>query len=153
MADSARGETSLLYLIWGGATVIAFALMATAFATRTGIGVTRLEPVVAAEGKDLTMVENGDGGVLVTDIAQPARTWIVRPANGDGFVQVVVQGLMRTRGLAGVEPHQPVRLIRQSDGRLWLQDPSTQQQLSLDAFGPVSARAFLKFLDDGKAVQ
>ena len=74
------GENSMLIPIWGG-TVIAFALLATIFATRTGVGVTRLEPVVAAESKDLTMVEGSDGGVRVTDLAQPARTWIATRRN------------------------------------------------------------------------
>ena len=150
MAERMTAETSLPFPLRGAVVLMVFALLAAAFAARTDIGVTRLEPVTAGESKDLMMVARPDGSVLVTDLTQPARSWAALPANGEGFVQVVVQALERARGAAGVDPQRPYRLLRQPDGRLWLLDLSTQQQLALDAFGPVSARAFEKFLDDGK---
>jgi putative photosynthetic complex assembly protein len=50
--------------------------------------------------------------------------------------------MARERRSRGVDATPPFRLVRWSDGRLSLEDPSTQREIALEAFGPTNSGAF-----------
>jgi putative photosynthetic complex assembly protein len=54
----------------------------------------------------------------------------------------VLRGMARERRSRGVDSTPPFRLVRWSDGRLSLEDPSTQREIALEAFGPTNSGAF-----------
>ena len=143
-------EPSYRVPVLGGAALIVFALTVTTVARVSDIGTVRLQPVTAVESKELSFEARADGTVLVSEFGQTDAARVVRPADGDGFVQVALQSLVREREAAGVTMAAPYRLMRQEGGRLWLEDPATQRRLTLDAFGPGSARAFLQLFDTRK---
>ena len=135
----------------GGATLIAAALLAAATASIGGVGATRNQPVIAAESKTLLVDAAADGTLVVTEVATPGRVHVIRPQDGQGFVGVAIQGMTFARSTAGIDPKAPFRLIREANGRLWLEDLVTLKRIALDAFGPANARVFAQFLTDGKA--
>ena len=62
-----------------------------------------------------------------------------------------VTRLARDRRLAHLGSGPPFRLVRWSDGRLSLEDPSTGRQVALEAFGPTNSGVFAGILVDAQA--
>ena len=151
MASDAENAVPMTIPVIGGAALIAFALIVSLTAKLTGVGATGPIAIVPVETKELTFDVRPGGITVVTDVASPSKVRVADPAKGQGFVQIAIESLTRERVALGLSTQAPIRLLRQADDRLWLEDPTTGRRLALDAFGPVSARAFAQFLDDGKA--
>lgn len=66
-----------------------------------------------------------------------------------GFLRSTLRALVRERRREGIGPQAPLQLIGRSDGRLTLVDPSTQQRIDLEAFGPTNAAVFASLRQAG----
>jgi putative photosynthetic complex assembly protein len=66
--------------------------------------------------------------------------------NTGGFVRGALRALARQRKLAGVGPEVPFALRQWSDGRLTLDDSSTNNHLELEAFGSTNEADFAALL-------
>jgi putative photosynthetic complex assembly protein len=59
-----------------------------------------------------------------------------------GFLRSTLRALVRERKRQNIGPDAPMQLLGRADGRLTLLDPSTQQRIDLEAFGPGNAAVF-----------
>ena len=66
----------------------------------------------------------------------------------DGFIRSVMRGLVRERKSRGIGPAEPFLLGAYGDGRLYVDDPATDRQVVVTAFGPDNVKAFLRLLPD-----
>ena len=132
-----------------GATLIAFVFMIVGLSRLTEVGTQRLEPAAAVKSRILMFSERPDDSIVVTDPAQPGYNRVFT-SRSDGFVRVAVSSLNRDRSLAGLAHDAPFRLMRDVNGRMWLQDTETKARILADAFGPPNSRSFDKLLNDGK---
>ncbi len=77
-------------------------------------------------------------GALIVDL----------PANKGGFIAGVWRSLAFVRGLSGIDPEAPARLIRFKDGRLALKDDLSGWRVELMGFGADNTAAFARLLDE-----
>jgi putative photosynthetic complex assembly protein len=134
----------------GAGLLIAAAVVTAAVARYTGIGTVHLpaaRPVTAAE---LRFLDGADGSVLVERYPQ-GDVVAVLPPGQHGFARGVLRGFARDRRLSHLGSGPPFRLVRWSDGRLSLEDPSTGRQVALEAFGPTNAGVFAGILLEAQA--
>jgi putative photosynthetic complex assembly protein len=99
------------------------------------------KPVVA---RDLRFVDRPDGAVLVFR-DKDAEPLVIEPAT-NGFLRSTVRGLARERKREDVSANIPFRLTQWDDGRLTLEDPTTNRRIDLEAFGSTNAGAFAQLL-------
>jgi len=145
MSDPFHGRTLPRAALAGAGLLVAAAILASATARLTGIGTTRLPAAAAVTSAELRFLDRGDGAVLVQRL--PDETPIaVLPAGTNGFARGVLRGLARDRRLAHLGAESPFRLVRWSDGRLSLEDPTTDRVIAIEAFGPTNARVFADLL-------
>lgn len=89
----------------------------------------------ALQFKDLP---NGDIAVLDHSNGQP----VARFQGEQGFLRSSLRALVRERHREQLGSDAPFLLIGRTDGRLTLIDPSTQQRIDLESFGPSNAAVF-----------
>jgi putative photosynthetic complex assembly protein len=70
----------------------------------------------------------------------------VLEAGNGGFIRGVLRALARSRMLDGVGPHEPFRVTQWADGRLSIEDPSTEERIELNAFGRDNLEAFSRLM-------
>lgn len=90
-----------------------------------------------------------DGIIRILDAsaADPDAAEVLRLAPGeDGFIRSVMRGLARERRLRGIGQEQPFVLGAFSDGRLYIDDPATEREVVVTAFGPDNVKAFARLL-------
>jgi putative photosynthetic complex assembly protein len=105
-------------------------------------------PVQSAE---LLMADNPDGSITVTQ-AGSGKPVATVPPNTNGFLRVVLAGMVRERRLDGMgSPTIPFRITRWSDGRLTVDDDATGKLIELAAFGHTNEGAFAQLLADATA--
>jgi putative photosynthetic complex assembly protein len=91
--------------------------------------------------------DRADGAVLI--YSEPADRLVHTLAPGtNGFVRGVLRGLARERRAEHIGATAPFKLTRWADGRLSLDDPSTNRHVDLEVFGPTNAGAFAAIFDD-----
>ena len=96
---------------------------------------------------DLLMQDQEDGSIVVTQAGRDGVLTVVPPAT-NGFLRVILSGLVRARRREGMgAPTHPFHLTRWSDGRLTVNDDATGKLIELNAFGPDNAGAFARLLD------
>lgn len=103
-------------------------------------------PPVAAvlQARALQFADCADGAVMVTD-AGTAR--LVALERGQlGFLRQTMRGLALYREAQGGARNTPFLLRYYADRRLVLQDPATQRQIELEAFGPANEAVFAALL-------
>ena len=103
------------------------------------------------QSANLVMQDHDDGSISVFNASDHRLVDVVPPAT-NGFLRVVLAGLVRERrregeGAPGIAFH----LARWPDGRLTVDDLATHQVIYLDAFGPTNAGAFGHLLDQSVA--
>ena len=141
-----------LLLAAGAVAILAIAMAAGARLTGAG----RMEPPrgVVDVSRDLRFEDARDGMVLVRSVDSGGavrEVAVLRPGELM-FVRSTLRALARGRRLEGrADQTTPFRLTRYRDGRLTLDDPSTQQHLELAAYGPTNAAAFGQLLDAARA--
>ncbi len=128
-------------------TVLAVALIAIGVEARLGTPEGRPPPATPVRTADLVMQDHDDGTITVTQ-AGTGRVIDTVPRNTNGFLRVVLTGLVRERrreetGTPGTSFH----LTRWSDGRLTIDDTATGKLIELEAFGHTNEDAFGRLLD------
>lgn len=121
----------------------------TAFARLTGIGVLRMPATAIVEYRDLAFRDLVERGIEVINPATGLVAERIALADGGGFIQTVMRGMMVDRKRAGATGEQPYRLARHEDGRMFLHDPSTGRVQTLDAFGSFHTNVFQSMLARG----
>ncbi|MBZ4021375.1 hypothetical protein CKO11_02720 [Rhodobacter sp. TJ_12] len=125
-----------------GVALLSLAIVAYSVLTdRPHVGVPETGTVLAERAVILenvdaqhVIVRNADGSVLV-DLPD------------GGFVNVVGAALARTREVHRIAGNPPVNIVRYDNGRLTLEDPTTDWSAELYAFGVDSKAAFERLLD------
>lgn len=81
-----------------------------------------------------------DGDITVLDAhnQQP----VARFSGEQGFLRSTLRALARERHREKIGADAPFLLIGRTDGRLTLLDPTTQQRIDLESFGPSNAAVF-----------
>jgi putative photosynthetic complex assembly protein len=120
------------------------------FAQLTGLGVLRMPHTPVLEYRDIRFVDYGDRGVEVKDAATGKTTAMLSLAEGGGFIQNVLRGMVMDRTPKGISKDEPYRLARHQDGHLFLHDPATGRRQTVDAFGAVQTAVFVKLLSKGE---
>ena len=101
-------------------------------------------PVVAQ--REIVLSADTTGAALVTT---PDGTVIADlDATEGGFIAGVWRVIERERRKWNVAPNTPVNLIRYSDGRLSLEDPTTGWKIALVGFGAGNMDAFARLLQE-----
>ena len=124
-------------ILIGGGLVMAVSLMLVT-STRVGLSPRQARPAaVSVEALDFRVrpEARGQEGVYA---ARDGRRVATLAARGDDFLPSLVDKLRQERSLRRVAGDAPFRLVRWSDGRVSLQDPTTGRELNLEAFGSVN---------------
>ncbi|MBY0491209.1 MAG: hypothetical protein K2R93_15310 [Gemmatimonadaceae bacterium] len=119
------------------ATTFALAISARVF----GIGADRETPSTVLIERSLRFADAPDHGIRVID-ASTNTIAVDLPPNSNGFLRGALRSLTRTRRAYGVGADAPFRLVRYTDGRLVLHDPSTTQHITITSFGPTQIESF-----------
>ncbi|MEM9112330.1 MAG: photosynthetic complex assembly protein PuhC [Myxococcota bacterium] len=116
------------------------------FSRTTGIGRTEMPEARVVESRSLVfehsqadvieVVDHATGDVLVT--AGPGE---------QGFLRGLLRSLRRGRKLESKPMDEPYELIRWSDGRLSLHDPSIDGSIELDVFGRDNVALFKRLME------
>ncbi len=118
-------------------TTFALAISASVF----GIGGDREKPTTVLIERSLRFQDAPDHGILVFD-ATTNTLAVELPPNSNGFLRGALRALTRSRRAAGVGQDAPFRLVRYTDGRLVLIDPSTTEHITVTSFGPTQIESF-----------
>lgn len=81
-----------------------------------------------------------DGDIAVLDADSGAA--VARFSGEQGFLRSTLRALARERHRENIGADAPFLLIGRTDGRLTLLDPTTQQRIDLESFGPSNAALF-----------
>ncbi len=102
-----------------------------------------------AQIKILKFEDQEDGGVTVID----ANTnQVIDVVQGEaGFVRGILRTVARERRIRGIGKDAPMRLISYADGRLILQDTTTNTNIELESFGSNNVQNFRAFLNQNKS--
>lgn len=80
------------------------------------------------------------GDIAVLDADTHER--VARFSGEQGFLRSTLRALARERHREKIGPEAPLLLMGRTDGRLTLLDPTTQQRIDLESFGPSNAAVF-----------
>lgn len=134
----------------GAAALIGFTLIAVATARIEAIMMAPTETAAPVESLDVRFADRADGAVLVYDAKDDQLMAVLKPGS-NGFVRGALRGLARERKRQGVGAQPAFQLIRWDNGHLSLIDPTTAEEIELDAFGPTNAGAFANLLIAGRS--
>ena len=147
-AGRGRGNAFPRLPLAGAAIMIVFAILAVAFAQRTGIGTMKADNGVPVEMRDIVLVQDPAKKITITDAS--SGQLIASFEDGEGaFVRGSLRAFERMRLVSRIAPDQPYRLIRWQNGAISLSDTGTGERFYLDAFGPDNAAAFAAILKQG----
>lgn len=127
------------------AALIGFALLAAILGRLTQMGASPAAPPPLLESRQLCFEDRADGTMAIYDVSQNRQVEVLAPGS-NGFLKGVLRGFARERKLQKVTADGPLRLARQADGLLTLDDPSTGRQVFLGAFGPTNEAVFARLL-------
>jgi len=148
-----RGDKPILPL-WLRIGVLSIVL--AAFVTVLVAEPTSREDILRERGEVLAQralffQDGADGVIRVLDasVARVEDAEVLRLQVGDdGFIRSVMRGLVRERKARGIGAAEPFLLGAYSDGRLYIDDPATDRQVVVTAFGPDNVQAFARLLPD-----
>lgn len=147
-AEQPTNSTSAKYGLYGAGILGILALILVAGASITGSGKAPLMQSEPVASRTLAFVQRDDRAIVVSDPKKNAVVAVVKPGR-DGFVPVVVKAFEVKRKQKGIAPETPFELIRWADGRLTLEDPSTNQVIRLDGFSSLNKKSFGKLMTAG----
>ncbi len=123
------------------------ALVVLFIEARTGTPQGQPPAASVARSADLVIQDHDDGSIDVTDAQTGALVETV-PRSTNGFLRVVLAGLVRERRREDIgNPATPFHLTRWSDGRLTIDDTATGKLIELEAFGSSNEGAFAQMLE------
>ncbi|MEL7488047.1 MAG: photosynthetic complex assembly protein PuhC [Pseudomonadota bacterium] len=130
--------------------MMAFAVCSAIIAGATGFGAVETAAPTVLEETRLKISDRADGAVIIADYDHDGRVRVFEPKSG-GFIRVALRGLAHSRQSVGAGSEAPFILKSTADQGLILEDPVTDQRISLRAFGKDNARAFEQFFDAEQA--
>jgi putative photosynthetic complex assembly protein len=135
------------------ATALLVFTITAAFAARvTGVGASTEREAAAREVRELRFDDRDDGAVVIREASNGQLVEVLEPGTS-GFVRIVMRVLARERKLNDQGREVPFRLVRWTDGRLSIEDPTTRRRIDLGAFGAVNTAAFAQLLPAGGTTQ
>ena len=137
-------------VLLSAAALVAFAFVAVSIGRFTELGEAPKPQAEALQSRDLLFLDRADGAVLVYEVGMETALDVLEPGT-NGFLRGVMRGVARERKLSNVSNSDPVRLTLWDDGRLTLDDLSTNYHVGLIAFGPTNAGAFARLLNVQRA--
>jgi putative photosynthetic complex assembly protein len=144
VSPSLRAHKASPAVLLIGASLV-FTILAVAGARVFGLQSSYASVAEAVVERQLFFEDRTDGSIAVID----ARTGdtIERVAPGtNGFLRGVLRGLASERKRQGLGPEVPFVLSARQDGRLTLDDTTTQRQIDIKSFGPTNAAVFERLL-------
>lgn len=135
--------------LFAAGSVIGFALLAAIVGRLTG-PVATIAPSVAVDTRDLRFEDRPDGSVVILDAATDALVEVAPPGT-NGFLRATLRGLARARRADDVGSAAPFHLTHWADGRLTLDDPTTQRRVEMAAFGVTNAEVFARLMTERRA--
>jgi putative photosynthetic complex assembly protein len=131
-------------IVTGVLIVVTFAF--AIFSRTTGYGRTEMPEAKVVEKRSL-LFERTPGDVIeVRDHATGNVLASAQPGE-EGFLRGLLRALDRGRKLESMPLDAPYDLIRWSDGRLSLYDPTIDGTIELDVFGKDNVALFVRLLD------
>jgi putative photosynthetic complex assembly protein len=155
MPDSAHAhDHKILIPRWflaACAVMIVFSIAIAAIARWTGYGrVETLPPgVTQVDSRALRFEDSADGAVIVRDAVSKTVVDTLNPGTF-GFVRAAMRGLAQARKLHEIGQEPPFLLVRWSDHRVTIDDPTTGRRIDLNAFGRANAEAFERLFDKNR---
>jgi putative photosynthetic complex assembly protein len=133
------------------AIMVVFSIVVAATARLTGYGrVTTLPPgLTQVDSRALLFEDSADGAVIVRDANSKTVVDTLNPGTY-GFVRAAMRGLAQARKLHEIGQEPPFLLVRWSDNRVTIDDPSTGRRIDLNAFGRANAEAFERLFDKNR---
>jgi putative photosynthetic complex assembly protein len=145
MSDPVSDRPFPRFALLGAAAVLAAAILLAGTARISDVGTTHMPESSIVVSRDLRFLDREDGAVVIYS-APDGRLVEVLPHGTNGFARGVLRGLARDRKRREIGSEPPFRLVRFSDGRLSLDDPSTGRRIDLDAFGPTNVAVFARLM-------
>lgn len=127
-------------MAWIGVVLLAV-LVAVGLARWSGLDPRSPDAAVQWQ-RDLQFRDVSGGDIVVLDHRTGQQ--VARFTGEQGFLRSSLRALARERHREGMSADAPFLLIGRTDGRLTLQDPSTQQRIDLESFGPSNAAVFAR---------
>ncbi|MSP35865.1 MAG: photosynthetic complex assembly protein PuhC [Limnohabitans sp.] len=131
------------WILYFAAGIIAFSLISVGLIRITGNGPDQRAAAPTVQ-RSLVFEDQKDGGVRVADGVSGQTLTVLY--GEQGFVRGALRALARERFARGIGSAQPFDLIARVDGRVTLMDPSTNQRVDLESFGPTNTAEFARFL-------
>ena len=125
-------------MAWIGVALLAV-LVAVSLARWSGLDPRTPDAAVQWQ-RDLQFRDLPSGDVAVLDVRTGQQ--VAQFSGEQGFLRSTLRALARERHREGLSSNAPFLLIGRTDGRMTLLDPSTQQRIDLEAFGPSNAAVF-----------
>ena len=125
-------------MAWIGVVLLAV-LVAVGLARWSGLDPRTPDAAVQWQ-RALQFTDLPDGDIAVLDANTHAR--VARFSGEQGFLRTTLRALARERHRENIGADAPLLLIGRTDGRLTLLDPTTQQRIDLESFGPTNAAVF-----------
>jgi putative photosynthetic complex assembly protein len=131
--------------LYMAAAMIVFVIGLAASARIFGFGSEHDRGGTVLVERDLQFADAPDGGIIVTDATTKQASARIDPGT-NGFVRGSLRALARGRTAAGIAHDVPFKLVRYTDGRLVLIDPSTKQSVTISSFGHTQVESFERLL-------
>ncbi len=145
MSDPFKDQPFPKGALIAGAVLIGVSLMTAATGRYVDSRESPFDGADQTETRYLTFEQLSEGGIAVLDYDSGDEIDVLAPGT-NGFIRGVMRGLSRERQQNGVGPEHPYKLTYWSNGRYSLEDPSTDREIDLGAFGPTNVSAFARYL-------
>lgn len=139
-------------LLMACAALVVFALLGVSVVRLTGSEHTSDWRPLAVETLSFQFADGEGGEILAVDAETGAVVHAWAPETG-GFVRTSLRSMALDRAKVGVGAGPPFLLHMTESGRMILEDPSTSQWISLDAFGKDNVAEFVRLFEEGRAAK
>lgn len=110
---------------------------------------TGMPTAAIAETQALIFAKQADSRLIVTR-AKDGKVLATWPNMDEGFIPMVIRGVIHERRRHDVAPNEPIELLRRPDGRVTLRDPRIGTTIELKAFGPGNHAQFVDLMSVGR---
>jgi len=130
----------------GAGLLLGFTVLMAGLARHSGYYKADRPVAAAVETRMLRFEDRTDGAVTVFDTQENHLIAVLAPGT-NGFARGVMRGMARTRKINEISDGPSFKLTHWSDGRVSLEDPTTNRTIELEAFGETNVGVFAKLLD------
>lgn len=132
------------------ASVAALALVFAMVGKFTGLGADRVVNGAVVATYPVTMMIEGDDAVALKSVETGAVIVGFDKGHG-GFLRGAIRAFGLKRHQMNIEPQAPYVVTRWESGRITLNDPATNHQVPVDAFGPTVTKMFAPLVPETTA--